>query len=197
MFISPREILDVIAMTAIVGFIFVGFISKFRQMPVKGFDWKAFWIAALVTAPAIILHELSHKFVAMGLGFSATFHAFYWFLAIGVVLALFKSNFIFFVPAYVMISNGAATPSTTALSLIAVAGPAMNLFLWLGSWFAFNKLRNKYAGIRHLPPKSARLWLLVLYLTKQINMLLFIFNMLPIPRFDGFTFYSGLWHVIF
>jgi Zn-dependent protease len=196
MFISFREILDIVAMTAIVGFIFVGFISRFRQKPVVGFDWKAFWIAALVTAPAIILHELSHKFVAIGLGFSATFYAAYVFLAIGVILALFKSNFIFFVPAYVVIGNGAAIPSAT-YSIIAVAGPAMNLFLWLGSWFAFSKLRNKYAGTRHLPPKSARLWLLVLYLTKQINMLLFIFNMLPIPGFDGFKFYSGLWQVIF
>jgi len=196
MLISLREFLDVIAMTAIVGFIFVGFISRFRQKPVAGFDWKAFWIAAFVTAPAIILHELSHKFVAMGLGFSATFYAAYLFLAIGVVLALFKSNFIFFVPAYVMIGNGEAIPST-AFSIIAVAGPAMNLVLWMGSWFAFSKLRSKYARTRNLPPISARLWLLILYLTKQINMLLFIFNMLPIPGFDGFKFYSGLWQVIF
>jgi len=196
MFISLREILDIAAMTLIVGFIFVGFISRFRQKPVQGFDWKAFWIAALVTAPAIILHELSHKFVAMGLGFSATFYAAYIFLAIGVVLALLKSNFIFFVPAYVMIGNGAAIPSTT-YSMIAVAGPAMNLVLWIGSWIAFSKLKNKFAGARHLPPKSARLWLLILYLTKQINMLLFIFNMLPIPGFDGWKFYSGLLQAIF
>jgi Zn-dependent protease len=33
-------------------------------------------------------------------------------------------------------------------------------------------------------------------LTRNINLFLFIFNMIPIPGFDGFTVFTGLWKII-
>ena len=37
----------------------------------------------------------------------------------------------------------------------------------------------------------------VLFLVKRINMFLFIFNMLPIPGFDGWSFFGYFFQVIF
>jgi len=52
--------------------------------PKLGLSWKDFKFAIIITAPAVILHELAHKFVAMAMGLTATFHAWYTGLGIGV-----------------------------------------------------------------------------------------------------------------
>lgn len=183
--ISIKEIFDILAMTAAVSFIFMDFLKRPVQHnydPLKhyrpGFDWVSFRYAALVTAPAIILHELAHKFVAIIFGLTAVFHAAYGWLAIGMILKALNTGFIFFVPGYVSISGPVAP---LIHSLTAFAGPFLNLALWLGSAYA---LKNHIV-------KNGR-WIPVLILTRKINMFLFIFNMLPIPGFDGFSVYSGL-----
>jgi len=92
--LSIREIADIAIMTAALGFIFSGMFQSYSRKhdydPLthyrSGFDWEAFRFAAYVTAPAIILHEFGHKFVAMAFGVSAVFHAAYTWLAIGVVM---------------------------------------------------------------------------------------------------------------
>jgi len=183
MLINPGELFDMAVMTAVVGFIFMDFFKR----PVEnydplihykvGFNWNDFLFACLVVAPAIILHELAHKFVALSYGLSATYQAAYFFLGLGLIMKLMRFGFIFFVPAYVSII-GRATP--LQFSIIAFAGPLMNLILWVISWFVVKKnlVKRKY-----IP---------ALVLTSRINMFLFIFNMLPIPGFDGFKVFSGL-----
>lgn len=182
MIISPRELFDAVLMTFAVGYIFMG-IFQARKLGI-GFDWQAFWMACLVTAPALILHELAHKFAAMAAGLHATFHAAYTWLGIGVLLKLVYAPFIFFVPAYVSISCAAQPCAIPPLvsAATAFAGPCLNLILWISSW----------AVLKHHKLRSKK-WLVFWFLTKKINMLLFILNMLPIPGFDGFTVYSGLW----
>ncbi|MEM4282406.1 MAG: M50 family metallopeptidase [Candidatus Woesearchaeota archaeon] len=198
--IAIRELLDIVAMTAAVGYIFMPAISAFRLRPVKGFDFKAFWIACVVTAPALILHELLHKFVAVSYGLNATFHAAYPFLALGIGLRLLGSKFIFFIPGYVSISSTLQL-SSLQQALIAGSGPAVNGVLGLLAWLMFGSLKKKvamkYLARRKLPPKSLRTTMLVLYLTMQINILLLVFNMLPIPPFDGWKFWSGLVKAVF
>ena len=184
MFITFREIIDIVMMSAIVGVIFSSLLQRFRHSYSTGFDWENYKLAIIVAAPAIILHELGHKFVAMGFGYNAVFNAAYIWLLIGLALALAKTGIIFFVPAYVSISNplGGIAPGPHAL--IAFAGPAVNLLLWLGSMYLL-----KYGKVKHknLP---------AVYLTKQINMFLFIFNMLPIPGFDGSKVLAGVLSLI-
>ena len=70
-------------------------------------------------------------------------------------------------------------------SIVAFAGPAMNGFLWLITALILKKnlVSRKYVPLVHI--------------TKKINMLLFIFNMLPIPGFDGFKVYQGILQTIF
>lgn len=174
-------------MTAFVGYIFRDIFGKFQQVDVLtfkagAFDWNAFKFAALITAPGLILHELAHKFVAMGFGMEATFHAAYPWLVLGLVMKLLNFGFIMFVPAFVSIS-GFGSP--LQFSIIAFAGPGMNLLLWLGTNFLIKN--NK------IPQKHMR----IAFLTKEINKLLFIFNMIPLFNFDGAKVLSGLVQTFF
>ncbi|MEM2915745.1 MAG: hypothetical protein QXT19_00040 [Candidatus Woesearchaeota archaeon] len=182
MILSFREIFDMALMTLAVGYIFMMF---FTPRGFSGpFNWRALWFACLVTAPALILHELSHKFVAMGFGMDATFHAAYFFLGIGVLLRLAHSPFIFFVPAYVTINCAglACTIPPADSAIIAFAGPAVNLLLFVTAWLVL-----KYRRIRD------KRWFVFWFITQRINLLLFVLNMLPLPGFDGWKVYSGLW----
>ncbi len=185
MLLNLGEIFDLLLMTAFVGFIFSGFIRIKQTHYPQLFDFENFKFACYLTAPALIFHELAHKFVAMGFGLEATFHAAYFWLLIGAVLRLIGAPFIFFVPAYVSIP-AAANLVPLQYSAIAFAGPFMNALLWLGSW-VYLKAQNRISRKKFL----------LLYLTKQINMFLFIFNMLPIPGFDGSKVFSGLIQAIF
>src|SRR3989344_844259 len=80
--ITIGEIVDLILMTIFVGYIFSDIIPVRRDSydPLthyrRGFDFEALKFAILATAPAIIVHEMAHKFMALGFGLSATFFAF-------------------------------------------------------------------------------------------------------------------------
>lgn len=179
MIFTFRELLDVIIMTLAVGYIFM---DVFRRYPI-GFDKRAFWFACLVTAPALILHELAHKFLAISFGLQAEFHAAYFWLMIGVILKLLHFSFIFFVPAYVSIGGMTVLPYQSAL--IAFSGPFFNFLLFVIAWALLQQKRMKHKTF------------LFLYITKQINLFLFVFNMLPIPFFDGMKVYEGLFQTLF
>ena len=187
MILSFSEIIDVFVMTAVVGYIFMDLFKLHRTEIIMGFDWQGFKFACLVTAPALTLHELAHKFVAISYGMQATFHAAYTWLGLGVIMKLLHFGFIFFVPAYVSIGCAAEPCVLKPLSgaVIAFAGPAANLLIFLVCWAL---LKN---------PNLKRSTRIILYISKQINLFLFIFNMLPIPMFDGFKVYQGLWSAFF
>jgi Zn-dependent protease len=178
-----QEIFDVLFMTVVVGFIFMKLINR-RQK----FEWNTFLFSCMAIAPAIILHELGHKLVAIFFGYSAVFHAAYFWLFIGLILVLVGSPIIFFVPAFVSISCTSANcvNSPGVLALIAFAGPFVNLLLF---FLALIVLKTH----KDLSKRSFAFW----HLTKLINIFLFVFNMLPIPGFDGSKVFAGLIHVLF
>ncbi|MBI2147368.1 M50 family metallopeptidase [Candidatus Woesearchaeota archaeon] len=188
MLITIREVIDLLIMTLALGYLFKDAFPKHdfssgemtESLPTST-TWKDIQFAAIITAPAIILHELAHKFVALSFGAQAVFHAHYPFLGLGILLKLLNFGFIFFIPGYVTHSSVAPLAS----SAIAAAGPLLNLVLWLGSALLLKKnlVKKKF--------KAA------VYLTKRINMFLFLLNMIPIPPFDGFGFVSGLWSALF
>ena len=183
-----REIVDMAVMSLVVGYIFMGFIPRPREEnydPLKAYkkpDTARFLFAMQAVAPAVLLHELAHKFTALSFGLEAVFRAAYFYLGIGILLKLLNFGFIFFVPAYVSIS-GSASP--LQFSLTALAGPLTNAVLWL---LAVVLLKTK---------KVKKSWTQFLALTARINMFLFILNMLPIPGFDGWQFYRGLFATFF
>ena len=188
MFLDFYEIRDIVAMSLIIGFIFADFFKDFAPRRTRdygyyslpysakaGFDWDAFGFSVALVAPAIILHELSHKLIALSFGLQATFHTSYFWLFIALLLKLMHFPFIFFVPAFVSIV-GNVTPFQSAM--IALAGPGMNFIL-----FVISKIMTKHSSKKYLPFWS---------LSAKVNLFLFIFNMLPIPGFDGLKVYTGL-----
>ena len=178
-FLSLSEIIDITIMTLVVGYIFI---DSFRTYAHNTKD--AFLLSIAAVAPAIILHEFGHKIIGILFGFDATFNAAYPWLFIGIVLKIL-SGFVFFVPAYVSLSCPAdciITPGASAL--IAFAGPLINATLYLGALLAL-----KYGT---WTPKQH----LLLRATQKINGILFLFNMLPIPLFDGFKVYEGIWRIL-
>ena len=192
--ITILEITYLIITTVLVGYIFTGYIPYYKTAPKneddlynlthkKMFDWEAIKFTMIVAAPGIILHELSHKFTAMSFGLDTAYHIFWEGMILGVVLKLFNSPFLLLAPGYVLISGNASILQTI---LIAFAGPFINLVLWLGSWYILSTNKK-------MKPKAYY----ALTLLKQINMILFIFNMIPIPSFDGFTVFSNLYKLFF
>jgi Zn-dependent protease len=181
-----QEVIDLVVMIAAIGFIFKDYMNVPDTRNYEPLDYfrrktsflgSGFKNAVMVAAPAIALHEAGHKIAALSFGLNATFHAAYTWLGIGVLLKLFNAPFLFFVPGYVSYS-GFVEPLGRAL--IAFSGPLVNLLLFL---FATVALRQKWFNGKHTP---------LLILAKQINLFLFIFNMLPIPGFDGSHVFSGL-----
>lgn len=181
MFITFLEVLNALIMSFIVGFIFSDYVSVKDYVTVRGvqnigfgfrFSFRDLLFSSAIVAPAIILHELGHKFVALSFGLQATFHVAYTWLAIGLLLKLFNFGFIFFVPAYVSIIG---EPMPLSNALIAFAGPGVNILLYLVSSFFADRIKGK----------SLRFFII----SKQINKWLALFNLLPIPGFDG-------WHVV-
>jgi len=196
MLFSISELVDIIVMTLALGFIFKDvFLPRMRHVmdttnydPLahykrKKLDYRnnGFVIAIIITAPAIIFHELGHKLLALNLGANAVFNAAYFWLGLGIALKLLNFGFIFFVPAYVSISGVGLT--AIQFSAIAFAGPFVNLVLFVGARYILkNKhLYRKYK--KHAP---------IISMISKINLFLFIFNMLPIPGFDGWKVFSGL-----
>ena len=71
--ITAQEIIDLAILTAALGYIFSGFIKRPRDIldylrPSLAFDDIKY--AAMIVAPAVILHELAHKGVGLFFGFS-------------------------------------------------------------------------------------------------------------------------------
>lgn len=198
------EIIDIIAMSLAIGYMFK---DLFRNRPKfstpedliaratqsaknlgNKFLTNDFWYAVALVAPAVIFHEFGHKFMAMFFGHSATFHAAYSWLMLGLILKLMNFGFIFFVPAYVSIPAG-LPPIQNAL--VSFAGPLVNLIFWLGSALFIRIYSQKRLN------KKQKEKLVYFSFFRKINMFLFIFNMLPIPMFDGWHVYSSLWMVFF
>jgi hypothetical protein len=76
MLFTIYEIIDILIMTFGVGFIFMDLFDhrQFNKpedyLKIKsGFAWDRLFFASGIVAPAIILHELGHKFVALSFGF--------------------------------------------------------------------------------------------------------------------------------
>ncbi len=193
MVFGPTEIIDIAITTLALGYIFSHLIKAPKHYFAvlyenKYFDWDNIKYSMMVVAPAVVLHELGHKFASMAMGFPATFHGIItggslvlFGTIFGIVLRLIGSTFIFFIPGYVAPAYSGAWDGISALQMswLAFAGPIVNLALF-AVFFALLK-SNRY-------PHYARFF----WISKQINLWLFIFNMLPIPPLDGSKVFGGL-----
>lgn len=190
------ELTEIVITILALGYIFSGIIRKpkpLRELRKENrfFNLENIKYSMIAVAPAVVLHELAHKFIGIWLGHTAFYHMIWWGLAIGVAMRLINSRFIFFIPGAVFfcdqIVNGACqfVGSPIEISVIAFAGPATNLAL-----FGMAALLIKFKG------KELKKYLLLLHLTRVINLWLFMLNMLPIPILDGFKVYAGIYNAI-
>jgi len=184
------EIVQIGITIVAIGFIFSGYIKKPRihvedlfeqSMSRFGhlFNWEDFKFATMIVAPAIIFHELGHKFAGLALGYLSYYEMWLTGLGIGVFLRVIGSGFLLFAPGYVVVP--AADP--IHMGMIAFAGPLVNLVLFGLSWAALESGKFR---------KHAR----ALWISKQINLWLFIFNMIPFGPLDGAKVLRGLLAVI-
>jgi Zn-dependent protease len=180
-FITFIEVLDIAIMSALIGFLFMDIISNRNKTFIERFKF-----ATIALAPAIILHELAHKFVAIAFGLDAVFKAFYHnFLTLSLgmfaIIAKFSNlGFVFLVPGYVEICSSNACAATLQANplwgaIIAFAGPFLHLVFWLGSSLILRKKEKKLSDN----------WFMFFVVNRRINKFLFIFNMIPIAPFDG------------
>lgn len=183
-FFTLAEIFNLIILTVAIGYIFSGFIRdpSHRVIGKYKINWQDFKFALLVSAPGVVFHELAHKFVAIALGLTANFFIFWPGLGIAVFLKLISSPFILIAPGFVGI---AGTPTELQSILTSFAGPLVNLIIFLTAAYILNNARK-------LTKRQA----VTLYLTKKINIFLFVFNMIPIPPLDGSKVIFGLFRII-
>jgi Zn-dependent protease len=92
-------------------------------------------------------------------------------------MKLLSFPLLFLAPAYVAISG--ALPMENAI--IAFAGPAVNLLLFGVSWFVL-----KYKVKMSINERA--IWII----SKRLNLLLFAFNLIPIPPLDGYQVLDGI-----
>ena len=131
--------------------------------------WFAFSLVAVTCS--FLLHELGHKFVAQRMGAWAEFRMYPAGLIMGLILSIL--GFLIAAPGAVMIS-GRITDKENGL--ISIAGPAVNGVLAV----IFVILTMVTTG--HLA--------VMFYLIANLNVVLAIFNMLPILPFDGSKIYK-------
>ena len=180
------EIAQIAITVVVVGFIFSSHIRKPRtelEDFISNNLWDDIKYAAIAAAPAVVLHELMHKFVAISYGFSAHYVASWWGLAIGAILKIVGSRFIFFLPGYVSI-QGLGT--ALQFGLTALAGPLTNLVIG----FFFLGVTTFSAGMIQT----------IFLIGSQINFYLGFFNMLPLFVLDGkkvFDWNKGIWAITF
>jgi Zn-dependent protease len=182
------EIIDLVIMVLAIGYIFSSFI---KREPVGGYDPLTYYkkntlledikYASMIAAPAVVLHELGHKFVAMAFGATAILHAPLTWYAIAVVMKLLNIPLFFFVGGYV--THTALPPLQSAL--VSAAGPLINLIMYLICFglVRFKKIYKKYYKM--------------IGIAGRLNLMLFGFNMIPLPGFDGFNMFASLIQLFF
>ncbi|MEC8927092.1 MAG: metalloprotease [Candidatus Thermoplasmatota archaeon] len=124
-----------------------------------------FVLATIAFGPAFIIHELAHKFVARHYGCWAEFRADPAGLKTGVAIAFFI-GFLFMAPGAVMVAGNVNRRQN---GMIALAGPASNLILWLLALPLFILYGN----------------FVIVFLWMAANSILGAFNMLPFGPLDG------------
>ncbi len=124
----------------------------------------------IAIAPAFVVHELAHKFMARKYGCWAEFRASPGGLRFGIFLAAI-SGIVFMAPGAVMVAGNTTKPQ---FGKIALAGPVSNVVLWLFG------LSLVLAGMGGNP-------LMEMILTPWMwgNAVLGTFNMLPFGPLDG------------
>jgi Zn-dependent protease len=160
-------------------------------------------LAVIPAVLAITLHEAAHGYAALALGDDTARRAgrlslnplrhidpvgtilVPGLLLIGQLMTIGRIGFMFGWAKPVPVAAWKFRDPRRGMMLVAMAGPAMNFFLaWLGA-LAFHP-------VRYLPPGAAEFLGVALFQFIAFNIILGLFNLLPIPPLDGGRIVVGL-----
>jgi Zn-dependent protease len=168
--ITPRERSDLLIAWLAIS---IAFSLIFIRGGVTLETFLVFLVVSLLTVGiGFILHEMAHKFTAMGYGYWAEFRKDNLMLLIAVVMAALV-GVVFAAPGATVIYGASITREQNGK--ISAAGPAVNLVLC--GVFAILAL---VAGMISLPMLA-----LVGTVGLQVNAMIAAFNMLPVSVLDG------------
>ena len=136
----------------------------------------------IATATGFIMHEMGHKFIALGKGYVAHFRIWTWGLVLTLTTVLVSGgSFLFGAPGAVYIERAAAyygfdsslaRESDRENMIISAAGPGVNLAFALGFLGLLLAFPSGFPGI-------------VSFFGFELNVGLGSFNMLPVHPLDG------------
>jgi Zn-dependent protease len=153
------------------------------------------WVLPVVFA--VTFHEAAHGFVAYRLGDDTAWRAGrvtfnplkhidrFGTIILPALLILMRSPFLFGYAKPVPVNFGRLDSPRRDMVWVALAGPATNVLLAIASSLLFY-------GVDLVPPNPAQWLALNLIHSIQINAVLCVFNMLPLPPLDGGRVAVGL-----
>ena len=159
-----------------------------NQQYVTTLYWASTWVVPLVVA--ITFHEAAHGFVARRLGDDTAAKLgrvtlnplrhidLFGTILVPAMLLLARSPFVFGYARPVPVTFAALRHPRRDMALVAAAGPAMNLVLAVIAALAFH--------LTAYLPQGGAFWLAVnLANALKVNVVLAVFNLLPLPPLDG------------
>ncbi|MFX1519678.1 MAG: AN1-type zinc finger domain-containing protein [Promethearchaeota archaeon] len=162
-------LIGTILVSLVIGSFFFDPLNLFSDIAMNQSQIFLFVLVSFLAAPAFILHELAHKFVAQKYGYWGEFRL----IPFGVILTLISivSPFKLVGPGAVMIAGTNITREKNGR--ISLAGPITN-FILIGICLLFVPL---------LPYEIIGLPFLVIL--AQLNAIIAVFNLLPVSVLDG------------
>lgn len=178
MIFSITEIIEMIITVLAIGYLAMGIIvGKNYYFGIEDVK-KRFLKSTMIVSPAVIFHEIGHKVAAIATGNIAVYHANYFGLFLGIMAKTIGFPIIF-IPAYVSIQF--SNYSKINHFLISIAGPLVNFLMFIGSSLYLKYKKDIESDLFE-----------ALFITKQVNLWLMIFNLLPLPGTDGFQALTSL-----
>ena len=161
---SEKELVDLLIAYAAVTFAFT---SLYALWVYRSFEFFIYIlpITALATFTGFIVHELSHKFVAIKYGYWAEFRL--WNLGLLITIISPMLGLVFAAPGAVVVMGLYTDPRK--YGKIALAGPLSNIVMSIIFIFL-----TKLTGLS------------ILYYIAFLNMWLALFNLIPFPPLDGY-----------
>lgn len=181
---SSTELIHILIGTVLVSLVIGSFffepLTLFADISMNQSQIFLFTLISVLAAPAFILHELAHKFVAQKYGFWGEFRL----IPFGVVLTIISivSPFKLVGPGAVMISGANITREKNGR--ISLAGPITN-FILMGVCLLFVPVLPftvKFPGSLTATP--------FLVILAQLNAIIAVFNLLPVSVLDGKKIFS-------